>query len=69
MHARMTALNPPTPSIYRCSINYEVMAYVEVPGVFSSNIKHRQLLAVSAATDLKAIRAESVEKVKKVRGL
>ena len=51
----------------RCSINYEVMAYVEVPGVFSANIKHRQLLAVSAATDLKAIRAESVEKVKKVR--
>lgn len=42
------------------------MAYVEVPGILSSNIKHRQLLAVSAATDVKAIHAESVEKNKKV---
>ncbi len=50
-----------------CSIDYEVLAYVEVPGVFSANIRHRQLLAVSAATDVKAIRAESVERVKKVR--
>ena len=44
-----------------------MLAYVEVPGVFSANIRHRQLLAVSAATDVKAIRAESVERVKKVR--
>lgn len=51
---------------YKCSIDFEVMAYIEVPGVFSSNIKHRQLLAVTAATDPKLIHSETIEKVKKV---
>ena len=51
---------------YRCSVDYEVEAYVEVPGVFSQNIRHRQLLAVSAVNDVKTITAETVEKHKKV---
>ena len=51
---------------YRCSIDYEVLAFVEVPGVFTDNIRHRQLLAVTASLDTKAIHAETVEKNKKV---
>lgn len=51
---------------YRCSIDYEVLAYVEVPGVFTNNIRHRQLLAVTANFDPKAIHAETVVKNKKV---
>ncbi len=51
---------------YRCAIEYEVLVYVEVPGVFSNNIKHRQLLAVTASMDPKAIHAETVEAIKKV---
>ena len=51
---------------YRCSIDYEVLAYVEVPGVFTNNIRHRQLLAVTANMDPKAIHAETVVKNNKV---
>jgi hypothetical protein len=43
-----------------------VLAFVEVPGVFTDNIRHRQLLAVTASLDTKAIHAETVEKNKKV---
>ncbi|EWM25732.1 Arrestin-like protein [Nannochloropsis gaditana] len=51
---------------YRCSVEYEVLAYVDIPGLLSSNVQHRRLLTVTAAMNPWSVQSGAVEKTNKV---